>query len=740
MRRSYDDRGAVARYARWVAWVCAAAAFAMVWYPEFRANWASPLLVSADMVARGRQVPAAEVLESISSQSLGMSLSNSGALGGRGPAVVSMANTLLAGEVTFPRQPTMPIKVPFDASNLVAGPPTHQLYVASLATADVLLSAFHQTGNAVYFKAAQAEIVAFAHVDRWRLLPVGLLWNDHALAASVAVLVDYWNLVRGRADLDASVARDVLSLVARTGTRLARSENFTFRTNHGMMQSIALLQIAEAFPYLDDAERFRAIACGRIKEQLEYYVSPEGPVLEHSAGYHMLGFRLLQILDEHLARGSCPMPPGFAEKMERARLFAAELRRPDGSLPTYGNTDRGDRVSSDMVGIASPPTESGVYPASGFAIRWHGLPSWPDASKLAQTAVTWSNFPSRAHKLADDMSVVVWAAGEEWLSNTGYWPYGWKGERAAVGWRGSNAPHWAGEAADSPRKTVLRGEADSDRAWVVDLERTGLGGSGGLRRQVLAIDGHLWVIADWATEPFGASRIETLWTSTPGKRVSRLADGDFLVRSAASGRAARLVVLGASGDKTNLVQGSASPFGGWTVHDGVPIPTAAVETGRVPRTSPPMVTVLAIGNSDSLETAGAPTLGEASSAGDWSVTLPASFGATRVEWDGKAVLVAFPDGARRRLPLVPAPEDAERQRESIVAAYELTASRHERFPDLLKYRYRVTWIFIALLLGQEALVRLVQGRAPRFATALQIAASGAWLALGFATAFIYLVR
>ena len=60
-----------------------------------------------------------------------------------------MANALLAGQVTFPRQPTIPIKVPFDASNLVAGPPTHQLYVASLATADVLLSAFHQTGNAV---------------------------------------------------------------------------------------------------------------------------------------------------------------------------------------------------------------------------------------------------------------------------------------------------------------------------------------------------------------------------------------------------------------------------------------------------------------------------------------------------------------------------------------------------------------------------------------------------------------
>lgn len=719
-----------------LSWAGVIVAFAMVWLPELRAHWASPFLVPDAIVEKAREVPDRPVLERISRQPLGVSVGSDRLSESPGQSVVDAAEHLLSGESRFPSQPGVRLSVPFEESNLVAGPPSHWLFVASLGTADVLLRAYRQTGAERYLRAAAREIEAFARVDRRRLLPSGLLWNDHALAAMIPMLASYWSLVRDRADLDVDHARQMLSLVERAVTRLARPQNYTFRTNHGLMQSLALLQASAAFPFLDEDGQLRSLACGRIAEQSEYYLSPEGPILEHSAGYHVLGLELYSIFEELVDLHSCAMPADFASKLARARAFGAQLRRPDGSMPTYGNTDRAKRIWTRLVGSTTPATSLGLYPASGFAVKWHGLKDWPAVERLAQSVLTWSNFPSRAHKLADDMSLVIWAGGEEWLLNTGYWPYGVAGEHSARGWRGGNAPHWADEPAVGARRATLRTLGDSERIWAIEVERTTIGSAATVRRQIAAIDGRLWVIVD-STDEAADRPLSTLWTLTPDIRVKRIGNSDFQLRSAATSRDARLAIMQRQQGDTKLAHGSVDPFAGWTVYESVPTPSPSIEAvSEGPRAL--TVTVFALDQDGGLVAAQAPVLDAHASAESWGIRLAPAFGARSVRWEGDGVAVQFVDGNSSHVALVAPPAGTEERRAAIVAAYEAAASRHARFPYLLPYRYRVTWILVALLLAQEAFFLGIRRVAPPIGPPLRVLATVAWVMLGGVAAFWYL--
>jgi hypothetical protein len=112
---------------------------------------------------------------------------------------------VLSGNVQFGGRTTAALPFPFRASNLEGGLPSHALTIASLGTVRVLLGAYTGTRDQRFLDAALQETLAFDQVDAWRLVPRGLLWNDHALAARVPTLALLWSLVE-RNDLDASAA------------------------------------------------------------------------------------------------------------------------------------------------------------------------------------------------------------------------------------------------------------------------------------------------------------------------------------------------------------------------------------------------------------------------------------------------------------------------------------------------------------------------------------------------------
>ena len=402
-----------------------------LWLSVFWAYYVPRVRVSDEMIQQGLESPQDSALEALKDFDF---------LDRRWKSreeIVDAASGLLDGDLHV-ENCSLHLTIPFSARDLDHLPPTCDLLVAAFVVPDVLLQAYDVTGRKEFLTSAQAFITTAQAYEQSAWLPPGEFWNDHAIAARVCVLANFWRLYRHSPGYRPEVARQIFQMVARSEELLAKPGLFTFATNHGMMQNLALWHASLTFPSLPRADEYRRLARARLSDQLKFLVSDEGVVLEHSSGYHVFGMELFAMAFRYLDLMHEPAPPDWIDKYKRAERFYAAMRRPDGSLPMVGDTDDeavplGPLVSSfDLDGRPrdfayrsdwKPAEAVNLYPVSGYAIWWDGLELWPNPQRLAQTFIAWSNFPGHAHKHADEMSVLFWAGGETWLSNIGYWPY-----------------------------------------------------------------------------------------------------------------------------------------------------------------------------------------------------------------------------------------------------------------------------------------------------------------------------
>src|SRR5262249_2197560 len=169
-----------------------------------------------------------------------------------------------------------------------------------LLVPQLFMDAYSTTADEKYFRAAEQLIVGWAGYERQAWVPRGFLWNDHAVAARIHVLSDFWSAYRARPDFIPATAASLLAFVERPGALLAQPQNFTVTTNHGVMENLALLEICIAFPAFPEVSSWRQTAVSRLRTQFSFYVTDEGVILEHSAGYHAFGFHLMMILSRYL--------------------------------------------------------------------------------------------------------------------------------------------------------------------------------------------------------------------------------------------------------------------------------------------------------------------------------------------------------------------------------------------------------------------------------------------------------
>ena len=158
---------------------------------------------------------------------------------------------------------------------------------------DELLRAYEASGREEFLTAAQAVIRRTQEYEQAAWLPRGEFWNDHAVASRVSVLSNFWRLYRHSPNYRPEVARQAMQMVAHSQQLLAKPNQFTFATNHGVMQNLALWHATLAFPSLPHVNEYQQLAFSRMNEQMKFYVSHEGVVLEHSAGYQFFGLELL---------------------------------------------------------------------------------------------------------------------------------------------------------------------------------------------------------------------------------------------------------------------------------------------------------------------------------------------------------------------------------------------------------------------------------------------------------------
>ena len=725
-----------------------------IWSPEIAHYHIPTVSITRETIEQGRHLPADSVLDELGEFPFMLSPAWD-----TSDSLVRAAEQILRGIVNIPGLPPTNVKMPFDADDIDKGLPKWQLPLAGLIVPHVLLQAYRITDRNDFLTGARDVIVGWAVYERSAWLSRGFLWNDHAVAARVLVVAEFWRLYRNHPSYQVEVAQTILQFMARSGELLSKSSHFTFATNHGVMQNLALLHLCVSFPSLPGVSRYRETALERLRDQMTFYISDEGVVLEHSADYHKIGLELIAMAFRYMSLLSIAVPNDWWQKYEKAQEFFSALRRPDGSLPILGDTDdtqsgmwrTGILVTQVDVNRRSLPLASqktwlplrpnSLYQISGYSVWWNGLEAWPNVGGLYQTVVAWSHFPGHGHKHADEMSVSFWAGGKSWWENVGYWPYDDPRRAEAASWGGSNAPHLSNESGLTVRETTLRFHGWSGDISMLDMERRGPGDYK-VRRQIIAVSPNIWIVIDSAHG--GNQQTTTTWTAASEVEIHNGAvPGSYKLKTADSRASLTAFAFGSHGLRVKRLRGSLAPFAGWIVVDGAPQAANAVMLEQPANNS--WVAMLWTLNSDTGSDGHIvqqPSMQSWSDAGRWDLRIPTWLGVITVKRENGEIRVSDSDPrARPKTLALTEPTEISAGKNRIQAGYEQTKNKYPpRFRDLLAYRVKLTrWLSLLFLL-QEMFFLLCARMVSQYYAALRVLTASGWVSVGIYLVLVYFQR
>lgn len=693
-----------------------------IWVPPISHYWVPSPNVEKTLVDRLRTWPGAAQLLEIERESLALPLRMNDA------EILEAAARLRAGELALKGFPAIAVTPGFDRNDLRKGLPTWGLHFGSLAVTEILARAYEITRDEFWLSAALQHAMGFIEHERSAWLPEGFLWNDHAISGRISVLIKLWRLYRNHPNYDPNTGRRLVEHILRCRSLLAKNSQFTFNTNHGVMQNVSLLQIASAFPGLQEEERYRKVAIERLDRQLGFYVSDEGVVLEHSAEYHVLGIDLIRMSTRLLQLLGEPVPPRWSLLHRQAKDFLDVIRLPDASLPMFGNTNSTPdfppeqrNALRDMHSACAERQGLHLYPVAGYAVLWSC------GRHSTQTVMALSQFVGHGHKHADELSLLTWTRDSRWLTGIGYWPYGVPGDGQAYGWEGSNAPHWPGETTVGEREPLLLSSGRAAGISFLDARRKGQDGSE-FRRQVLQIGEDWWIVLDFAHAPAN-TEAEVLWTFFPGITLAAQGNGVYL---ASQGANEMLVNIGGSGKASHrVVMGERSPWRGWVVKNRVPAPAATIlahfPAGGVLISS---FHAADAGKSESIKIEFLAQQGPEA----WELAIDIA-GAPKASIkrhpDGHIELKGMGSIGDSRLMLTPAP-DVRPERAAIRAAYSSLETEFPRYREIFHYRVKATKLLLAIFAAQEILLALLWIYRRRQHPTLRLSEIALWISCGLA--------
>lgn len=264
--------------------------------------------------------------------------------------------------------------------------------------------------------------------------------HDHATARqaeNLVLLLAY--MVEVGVDPDA--CRDVEAAILAHGALLEREDFYSRHTNHGIEQSRILAMVGDFLPERARARAWRELAMGRLGAELGHGFTREGVHVENSPGYHAyVALSFLKIRDYFSDESLGALAAGIDALMPKAIRFLMHVARPDGRYPLIGDT-HGTRivnhfrryaktreyaqlryVLSDGAFGTMPRETSMLFPVAGYFVA---RDAWqpPSHAKDAFHLVFRCGFRSRYHRQDDDLSLVLYCLGEDWLIDSGAYNY-----------------------------------------------------------------------------------------------------------------------------------------------------------------------------------------------------------------------------------------------------------------------------------------------------------------------------
>ncbi len=268
-------------------------------------------------------------------------------------------------------------------------------------------------------------------------------WYDHAVATRLRFFAWFWEVWRTTDSFDPDFARLLLGSVYQHALYACDPEVYPALSNHGLEMDAALLAAALTFPEFHAAEEWRKLATRRAAEYATHRFSAEGFHLEQSPFYHWYVLDRFSKIGDFLQRNERPIPSELVPPLQRMAAVWPFLLKPDGTLPTIGDTPALDRrrntFNVDLVGGAevvrncvprfpNPRGDGATFLLSfeaGYAIcaaRPLDAPLEPIDTPDTYAVFKCNSFRS-PHYHHDALSFILYGLGRDWLVDAGQLNY-----------------------------------------------------------------------------------------------------------------------------------------------------------------------------------------------------------------------------------------------------------------------------------------------------------------------------
>lgn len=268
------------------------------------------------------------------------------------------------------------------------------------------------------------------------------LWHDHGSALRLQNISFYFCYVLKEKYITyQSIEYEFLKkIINKHLDFLVNPDFYSKNTNHGFDQSLVLYQVSSELESLFGLTEYISLAECRIVDEIRFAFCEDGGHKENSPAYLNFGIKqcLLALNLEQSYKGEIEAFKFVSDIVDLATEALTYTTKPDGLLPLIGDTSY--YKVTNIFGKYKPKnynefiyaTTEGkrgvkpskllhVLPETGYAFyrsHWN-RGNFKDAVYLSLKAGYHSNY----HRHDDDLSITLYAYGEDWLVDGGVYKY-----------------------------------------------------------------------------------------------------------------------------------------------------------------------------------------------------------------------------------------------------------------------------------------------------------------------------
>lgn len=328
---------------------------------------------------------------------------------------VDIADKMMSGDVKiFPKLTNVKVDNLDELWEMTftSAPSTYSVYLYALYPVSYLLNAYEITDDTNYLDKALELAISFiswesSEVKKVNAKRLKILFGDHAVSNRTQSLC---YLVACLTYANRDIHLHITEALLKNGKYLADINNYS-HYNHGLMMDLALVGLLNTFEgvLIQYPSIFKENLLERLNHSLTRDLTEDGVHIENSPGYHfwMLNFlnRIASSL-KYLDRSLYNKAGGLLGK---ASEYASYITRPDGSVPTIGDTHAGLKYKP------SQGLKSRFFQHSNQVIfRSENDDIWAHFS---------SGYKTHVHKHCDNGSFNLYYKGQDILIDPGFLNY-----------------------------------------------------------------------------------------------------------------------------------------------------------------------------------------------------------------------------------------------------------------------------------------------------------------------------